>query len=180
MMSQTISQHQGKSLPYLAISIVSGVIAFISFFFLAWLAFPFIALIIVLSFIETGIAFDVPENAFRYYFKLGSFTWGKWKKLDNISALELEMDVLYPKRYRRRSGQLSPSSTQPIYITYDLYTYNSSNVKQLVYEFDNYKAAKLFSNQLANALNCPLKNEIEEQLIENKQKRFARLGRRRR
>lgn len=73
-MSHIISQHQGKTLPYLAISIVSGVIAFISFFFLAWLAIPFIALIIVLSLVETGIVFDLKENAFRYYFKLGSFT----------------------------------------------------------------------------------------------------------
>lgn len=179
-MSHIITQHQGKTLPYLAISIVSGVVAIICFFFLAWLAIPFIALIIVLSFIETGIAFDLQENAFRYYFKLGKLTWGKWKKLDRIFALELEIDVLRHERYRLKTGQLSPSSTQPIYITYDLYAYNSSNVKQLVYEFEEYKYAVLFANQLHSALNCPLKNDIQEKIMANKQRRYARLARRKR
>jgi hypothetical protein len=174
-----ITQHQGKTLPYLAISIVSGIIAFICFFFIAWIAIPFIALVILLSFIETGISFDLQTNSFRYYKQFGKYAWGNWKQLDTIAALELEMDVLRPSRYRRSNGQLSLASTQPTYISYDMYAHNSSNVKQLIYEFDNYKSAKLFSNQLASTLNCPLKNEIEEQLIENKQKRFTRLGRRR-
>lgn len=177
--STSITVNEGRSLIYIFPAVFCGIGALISFFLFFPLALLLIGIVVILSLVETGLDYTPSTQQYRKYKSLFGKKWGSWKQLINPEKFELRLSVerAYARNAFRNVGSASfygRSSEIARSVTFDL-TYDNSTTQDItIFEFQDYKIAKEFVNEL-EALNAqPVVNYIAIKLQENLEKRINR------
>ncbi|MNJ92010.1 hypothetical protein D3C87_96650 [compost metagenome] len=177
-----ITVNEGRTLVYLFPAVFCGLGAIISFLFSLPLTIILTSLVILLSLVETGLDYNPFTQKIRRYKSLFGKKWGIWRQVANPEKFDLRLSVeraysnyafsqVGSPGYGRRSTEIAKS------ITYDLSYSTSKKKATIIYEFQKYKIAKQFIEQLEELNQQPVTDHIAIKLQENLEKRMQRMQR---
>ncbi len=114
---------------------------------------------------------EVSKNQFRRYSKLGGVKIGQWDSLLRPESILLRMHVENGSKEFGVSLIAYVPSLNTKVISYDILFVDELEGMTLIYEFSDYKQAKLALREISKSFDVPFTNKIAEKMARNKIKR---------
>lgn len=153
----------------LIVPAIFGILIGIGFFFFIPVAGLIILGVSISLFSATnGLEITNSGNGYRKYTDYFGLRYGTWHPLNSVGEVELKLSV-DADTVRTYTGRMELKS-----VTYDLIIELESGDKQPIYEFLEYKSARLALEQLATVLQVGSVDYVAIKMEENYQKRKNR------
>lgn len=166
MNSITISEGKTNSL---IVPAIFGILVGIGFTFLIPIAGLIILTVSISLFSATnGLEITNSGTGYRKYTDYFGLRYGTWHSLNSVGEVELKLSV-DADTVRTYTGRTELKS-----VTYDLIIELESGEKQIIYEFLEYRPAKLALRQLSSVLQVGSVDYIALKLEENRLRRENR------
>jgi len=124
----------------------------------------------ILMFLATN-GLEISKNEFRKYSSIGGAKIGKCHAFIRPESVILRMHAENgSKEFGSSLVAYVPTMNTKV-VTYDIILIDELEKKTLVYEFLEYKKAKLALKEISKFFDIPFKNSIAEQMTRNKRKR---------
>lgn len=133
-------------------------------------AFILFAFALMLFSATNGLELDAKKDRYRRYGKMINFKFGEWKPLSEPKSAVLQMHAANAyKGMAPMVGRVATLDTKTL--TYDIEITDAFGQQHIVYDFLDYKKAKVALKSIHENYEIPVQNKIAEKLAENRQKR---------